>query len=130
MKLKSFVTALIGLCLVAASSAPVRAVDTRFEISYPAALDQGPITGRVFVILTRSNRFEPRLQAGSYTGSVPFFGADVTAMRPGESASIDASALGFPLKTLGALPAGDYYVQAMLNVYTEVHRKDGRKLWV
>src|SRR5262249_43445642 len=28
------------------------------------------------------------------------------------------------------LPQGDYYVQAVFNVYTEVHRKDGRVLWV
>lgn len=103
---------------------------TRFEISYPAALDKGPITGRVFVIISKNNRTEPRLQAGSYNASVPFYGLDVNALKPGESAVIDAAVLGYPLESLRQLPAGEYYVQALLNVYTQVHRKDGHTIWV
>ena len=102
----------------------------RFEISYPNTMGPGPITGRVFVILTKSNQREPRFQAGSYGGSVPFFGVDVAALKPGENAVIDTSTLGFPSASLSALPAGDYYVQALLNVYTQVHRKDGHTIWV
>jgi len=102
---------------------------SKFEVSYPASVDPGPITGRVLVIVSKNNRREPRLQAGSYSGSVPFFGVDVGALKAGESAVIDTSTLGYPLN-LGELPPGDYYVQAVLNVYTEVHRKDGRTLWV
>lgn len=58
----------IVLCLSlwAANSSHARVVETRFEISYPGSLDSGPITGRVFVMISRSNRVEPRLQAGSY----------------------------------------------------------------
>ena len=41
----------IALCLtlLMGSAANALAADARFEISYPASLDQGPITGRVFV---------------------------------------------------------------------------------
>src|SRR5262245_48387234 len=82
------------------------ATDARFEISYPASLDQGPITGRVFVMISRNNRVEPRLQAGSYNASVPFYGLDVQAMKPGENAIIDTSVLGYPVESLSQLPAG------------------------
>ena len=103
---------------------------TQFEISYPAELDAGPITGRVFVIISKNNRVEPRLQAGSYNASVPFYGLDVKELKPGENAVLDAGVLGYPVESLSQLPAGDYFVQALLNVYTQVQRKDGHTIWV
>jgi len=33
------------------------------------------------------------------------------------------------LKSLDELEPGDYYVQALLNVYTEFHRADGHTIW-
>ncbi len=125
-------TASIALCfvLLALHSAHTAAADARFEISYPAALDNGPITGRVFVMISKTNRVEPRLQAGSYNASVPFYGLDVNALKPGEGAVIDAGVLGYPLESLSQLPAGEYFVQALLNVYTQVRRKDGHVIWV
>lgn len=106
------------------------AAEPRFEISYPASVDNGPITGRVFVMISKNDRVEPRLQAGAYTASIPFYGLDVNAMKPGEAAVIDGGILGFPLESLRQLPPGEYYVQALLNVYTQVHRKDGHVIWV
>jgi hypothetical protein len=81
-------------------------------------------------MISKNNRAEPRLQAGSYGGSIPFYGLDVNALKPGENAIIDASTLGFPVESLSQLPAGEYYAQALLNVYTQVHRKDGHVIWV
>ncbi|MCI0388880.1 MAG: alpha/beta hydrolase-fold protein [Acidobacteria bacterium] len=107
------------------------AADMRFEVSYPASLDNGPITGRVFLMISKHNQVEPRLQAGSYTNaSIPFYGLDVQALKQGDKAIIDTSILGYPLESLNQLPAGEYYVQALLNVYTQVHRKDGHVIWV
>lgn len=106
------------------------AADARFEISYPAGLDNGPITGRVFVTISKNNKVEPRLQAGSYDRSVPFYGLDVDALKPGDNAIIDTSVPGYPVDRLNQLPAGEYYIQAVLNVYTQVHRKDGHVIWV
>jgi len=44
-------------------------------------------------------------------------------------AIIDADTLGYPLKSLREIPAGDYYVQALVNVYTEFRRSDGHTIW-
>jgi hypothetical protein len=41
---------------------------------------------------------------------------------------IDTSDLGFPVENLSRLPAGEYFVQALLNVYTQVRRKDGHMI--
>ena len=121
------------LLLVCVSSHPKsagEAADARFEVSFPSSLEKGPITGRVFVMISRNAYGEPRNQAGGYNQSIPFFGLDVDALEPGQNAVINASVLGYPLKSLSELPAGDYSVQALLNVYTRVRRKDGHSIWV
>ncbi len=99
-----------------------------FEVSFPAAAHAEPITGRVFVMISRDSDREPRLQTGR-TG-VPLFGRDVEQLKPGQAAIIDATDLGTPINSLLDVPAGDYYVQAMLNVYSEFRRADGHVLWM
>ncbi|MCC6244677.1 MAG: hypothetical protein IT353_17665 [Gemmatimonadaceae bacterium] len=101
----------------------------RVEVRYNAAL-QGPRTGRVFVIFTKNTTREPRLQAGSYGGTAPMFGADVSAWTPSAAAVIGPDTLGYPYASLRDLPAGEYTAQAVLNVYTQVKRADGHTLWV
>ena len=89
-----------------------------------------PMTGRLFVIFARSSEREPRFLAGSYGGSVPFYGVDVSAWSPGSTATVNAAVLGFPFDDMAHMPAGDYYVQALLNVYSQYHRADGHTIWV
>jgi hypothetical protein len=117
----------ISLSIGVAQAAPQ--AKASFEVSYAASLDPGPVTGRIFVVITKNNAREPRFQAGSYGGSVPFFGVDVDSLKAGASALIDGATLGFPLASLKDLPADDYYVQAVLNVYTQFHRQDGHVIW-
>ena len=120
--------ALVAFLLVASAVAQSGSA-TRFEISFPASAHAEPITGRVFVFLSHAPQPEPRLTAGSWTDETPMFAADVDQLRPGQPATIDQSSLGFPLKSLKDLPPGDYYVQALINVYTEFHRADGHTIW-
>lgn len=121
------VAAAIWLCAAPSIVAQPRGV--RFAISFPAATHSQPITGRVFLFITRNGTREPRFQAGGTGADAPFFGKDVSQLHPGESAVIDATTLGYPVKSLADLPAGDYYVQALLNVYTQFHRADGHTIW-
>jgi S-formylglutathione hydrolase FrmB len=102
---------------------------TRFEISFPAAAHAEAITGRVFVFISRTSAPEPRQRVGFWGEDTPFFGADIAQLAPGQAAVIDGGTLGYPPKSLKEIPAGDYYVQALINVYTEFHRADGHTLW-
>ena len=106
---------------------PARA--QRVEVRYATPLD-GPRTGRLFVVFARNATREPRLVAGSYGGTAPLFGADVSDWRAGQPAVISADTLGYPYASLRDLPAGEYSVQAVLNVYSRVTRADGHTLWV
>jgi len=55
MKRRILVIAGVALCLslLAVYSGHTAAADARFEVSYPVGLDNGPITGRVFVVSIR-----------------------------------------------------------------------------
>jgi hypothetical protein len=119
---------LIALSIVVAGMAT--AAGPRFEVSFAASAHAQPITGRVFVAISKTATPEPRLQAGAWrTTDIPFFGVDVEQWKPGQPAVVDASTQGYPLKSLQDVPAGDYFVQGLVNVYTEFHRSDGHMIW-
>ena len=110
--------------------APAAISKLRFDVSFIPQVHDTPITGRAFVMVTRSvdKVPEPRLQIGR-TG-VPFFGRDVERLPPEKVVSIDAGDLGTPLDSIADIPAGDYYVQAVVVVYSEFRRADGHVVWM
>jgi hypothetical protein len=101
----------------------------RFVVTLPPGSHAGPLTGRVFVALSRHASPEPREEAGDLATSVPFFGKDVAALDAGRSVTIDAATPGYPTPTLRDVPAGTYCVQAILSVYTRFVRADGHTIW-
>ncbi|HEV8491617.1 MAG TPA: hypothetical protein VGR76_05070, partial [Candidatus Angelobacter sp.] len=111
-----------------ALSVSAAASSITFKITLPASQPQ-PVTGRLFVIVARANDPEPRLQVGSWRSRTEMLGVDVQGLQPGQTATVDALTLGYPLKSVRELPAGDYYVEALLNVYTRFQRSDGNTIW-
>ncbi len=104
--------------------------NVKFGISFPSSLRAEAVTGRIFVIVSKSNAREPRLQVGSWGGQTPFFGVDVDQLKPGETTVIDRGVLGYPANSLKDIPADDYFVQALANLYTKFSRSDGKVIWV
>ena len=100
----------------------------RFEVEVPSSVRSEPTTGRVFIILTRTNQAEPRLQI-SRVGA-PMFGRDIERLPAGGVAVLDGTDLGHPVWDMADIPAGDYWVQAMVNVYSEFRRSDGKVVWM
>lgn len=130
-KLNSFFAALgvLGLfCGAAAQLAGQQAPVTKFQISFPSSAHSEPITGRIFVMISDNTEREPRFQIGR-TGA-PFFGRDVELLRPGQAGIIDQTDHGSPIASLADFPPGEYYVQAMVNIYSEFRRSDGHVLWM
>ena len=102
----------------------------QFQIKVAKSAVSSPVTGRTFVIISRNNEAEPRFQID--TTGVPFFGMDVSAVRPGATLTMarGASVYGYPLTAISKIPAGYYYVQAFFNVYTKFDRSDGSTVWL
>jgi len=98
------------------------------EVSFTAAAHGEPITGRVYVAVSRTNDRSPIDQTGE-TG-VPFFGLNVEGLKPGETVSFGADTPGYPVARLRDLPAGDYWLEPFVNVYTRFPRADGHTVWL
>jgi hypothetical protein len=126
-----FATVLAGLIAFGMTPRALPAQDApqpRFEISFPDSVRPQPVTGRVYVMISRVPQPEPRFQVGR-TG-VPLFGRDVQALAPGEPASIEVSDLGSPVESLRDIPPGEYYVQGFVNIYERFERADGHVVWM
>lgn len=108
---------LATLLLLTASVPALAKSPLRFEISWTK-----PMAGRVVLIISTNNGREPRFQISEGLETQQMFGAEAEGAR---SAVIDGSTLGYPRPSLEQVPAGEYYVQAVLNVYETFHRADG-----
>ena len=119
----SLLALLLSLAFVPAAVAQPK---SRFEVVVPASLHSAAITGRAYVILSRSPGSNLLDDFGSLD---PFFGQDMTQVAPGQPTIINAASAGYPLQSLRDLPPGDYSVQAFVNVYTRFPRADGHVIW-
>jgi hypothetical protein len=99
----------------------------KFAISYSRVAASGPVTGRIVLVLAPKGEPEPRLTVSPNGPAI--FGVDIDHLQPGDTATIDETSVGFP-KALADLPAGDYFAQAVIDIYTQVHRSDGHTIWV
>jgi putative esterase len=117
------------LCVfVLALAAATTQAAARFDISFPASAEANPITGRLILILAKRGDPEPRMTLNSPIGPA-IFGVDLDQTKPGQRVTLDARTLGSPVQ-LDKIPPGDYYAQAIIDRYTQVHRADGHTLWV
>ena len=124
------ITSCLGLSLLAAQVGLAQskpASKLRFEISFSDSLSEGKaLDGHIILGISTDENREPRFQLlEEEASSAQFFGLDVDGWKPGTPATIDSTTLGYPLVSLDQLPAGDYYVQAVLNIYETFHRADG-----
>ncbi len=121
--LRSLAVALIAFAPAAAAgqAAP------RFDVTIAPTAHAGPVTGRLLVIVSKTNQAEPRLMISPSGPAI--FGVDLEAVTPGRSITVDRRAIGFPT-SLDSLPPGEYWVQALVRVYSEVRRADGKTLWL
>ena len=120
----------IGLPTAAVTGQSPSAPGPRFEVSFSKDAHAAPITGRAYIAISRIKdaRGGPIDQAGE-TG-VPLFGVNIENLAPGQPAVIGAATFGYPVASLKDIPAGDYWVQPFVNVYTKFARADGHTVWL
>ena len=96
-----------------------------FTVSIDPAIVGEPADGRIILILAIEDGREPRFQVGSGVDAAQVFGVDVEAMTPGTATTIGGGVFGYPIDDLKAVPAGRYYVQAVLHRYETFHLATG-----
>lgn len=102
------------------------ATPIRFSILFTKSLSEQAQDGRLLLMLTNNNRTEPRFQITEGPKAQLVFGIDVDGMKPGQEVIIDEKAYGFPFASVNEIPAGDYYVQALINRYETFKLKTGQ----
>src|SRR3954470_19111368 len=105
------VVAAFATTVTAATKTPLT-----FEITFPKAMSAAPLDGHILLLISNNPKEEPRFQIGSNVDSQQMFGRDVDKWAARAPARVDAKTIGFPIKSLNELPAGDYAVQAVLNI--------------
>jgi len=117
--MKKIAFALFLLC-------PLAGAAQSFNVSFPKEVSAQPLDGRLLLVLSTSAGDEPRNQVDISPRTQIVFGITVDGWKPGEAALVDAGASGYPIRSLKNVPAGDYFVQAVLNKYETFHRSDGK----
>jgi enterochelin esterase-like enzyme len=112
----------------AAAAQQARADGPKIEIAFSRSARAEPVTGMVYVAISRDNR-RPPIEETSPTG-VPLFSHFVEGLQPDSPAAITVDDRGHPLRTLRDLPAGEYWMQPFVNVYTKFPRADGHTVWL
>jgi hypothetical protein len=97
-------------------------------VSFSQAAAPKALDGRVLLLLSKdisATAPEPRTEIDDTPRSQIVFGLTVDGLKPGQPITVDATAAGYPIRSLKDVPAGDYMVQAVLDVYETFHRGDG-----
>jgi enterochelin esterase-like enzyme len=120
--------ALASFLVRATAAQQARTESPRIEIVFSKQARPEPVTGMVYVAVSRDNRPSP-IDETSPTG-VPLFSHMVEGLAPDTAASITGDDRGHPLRSLRDLPAGEYWMQPFVNVYTRFPRADGHTIWL
>lgn len=96
-----------------------------FSVLLPDSLSKRPVDGRLLLLLSTIGSAEPRTQINDGPTTQQVFGIDIENWKPGTTKIISAAAFGYPIESLSSIKTGEYYVQALLNIYETFHRKDG-----
>ncbi len=97
----------------------------KIAVTYPASASSVPLDGRMLLMISTSNQSEPRFQIRDGVRTQQVFGVDVNGLTTVKEAVFDSHILGYPRESLADIPAGEYWVQALLHKYETFHRADG-----
>jgi hypothetical protein len=99
----------------------------RIEVTVPATQ---PLNGHLVLVFAKNDKDEPRFQLAEDYLSAQGLGVDVEGLAPGQPIVMDGKTFGYPRRSLADLDAGDYFVQAVFNVYEQFHLASGKTVWL
>jgi hypothetical protein len=125
LRISAFLLSVLLIFAIQCSTVEQKSSTLSFSIAFTPELSEQSRDGRLLLMLANNNQSEPRFQVTDALSTQLVFGVDVDGMKPGDEIRIDAAAFGYPIQSLGDVPAGDYYVQALLNIYETFTLKTG-----
>jgi hypothetical protein len=119
---------MINIDLFTQSDVSQMNVKIKFSLSFEESSSNETLDGRMLLMISADSTNEPRFQINDNENTQLIYGINIENMNAGEQAIIDASVFGYPLKSIGQIPAGYYWIQGLLNKYETFHLSDGRVL--
>lgn len=117
---------LLAVLLASAiTSSPSQTPSLRFSAAFPSERSASPLDGRMLLLISSDSAKEPRFQINEGSETQMIFGIDADGLKPNSPMMFDASVLGFPVRSIANIPAGWYWVQALLHKYETFKRADG-----
>lgn len=120
--------ALLSLLMFAQCQAPSSgdsASPLTISVTYDESLGSEGFDGRMLLLISDNDDREPRFQINDNDNTRQVFGLDVEGLKPGQAAVFTAGEIGYPVKSVTDLPAGEYYVQALLHKYETFNLSTG-----
>ncbi len=118
----------LNLTLLLFLAAPSAISAQSFSVTFPREVSAQPLDGRLLLLLSTDPSDEPRNQVDDTPRTQMIFGLTVDGWQPAQPAVVDATAYGYPIRSLKDVPAGEYILQAVLNKYETFHRSDGKTI--
>ena len=113
---------------IAMQCSPSKNAGPKFSITFTKELSEQAQDGRLLLLLAIHDNAEPRFQMGHGLGAQLVFGVDVNEMKPGDEIVMSEKAYGYPISSISNIPAGEYFVQALLNRYETFNLKNGKSV--
>lgn len=115
--MKTNLTSIVTVLFLIIQSCGLPDSSVSYTITIADDLIDMPLDGRLMLLISSNDNAEPRFQVSDNPGTQLVYGMDVDGMAPGIPLVFDNESFGYPLEHLPDLPAGDYYVQALLHKY-------------
>ncbi|HEY9137450.1 MAG TPA: esterase, partial [Terriglobus sp.] len=116
---------ILAIALLAVSTS---AFAQKVEVTLPSSAQHGHLV----VVFSKDDKSEPRMEMDEQYRSAQGFGVDVgiDGIPSAKTVTVDAKTFGYPLRSLADIPAGDYFVQGVFNVYEQFHLANGKSPWL
>lgn len=100
-------------------------IQQQISIPYPDGHYDGPLDGRMMLLIAEDDSKEPRFQLTDNVKTCQAFGMDVEDWQPGTDWSFDLSTFGYPIEDFKDFKSGTYTVQVLFHKYEIFKRGDG-----
>ena len=94
------------------------------NVSFSNKISTENLDGRLLLMLSNNNEKEPRFQIGGLNSQL-IYGMNIDKLAPGKKVTFNEDVFGFPIESLASISRGEYYVQALLNVYETFNLSTG-----
>jgi len=96
------------------------------KVSISEKVSTKNLNGRLLLMISNNDEKEPRFQINSGQETQMIFGMNVSDLSADSQVTFDQNIFGYPFESLKNIPAGIYYVQALLHVYETFNLSTGQ----